>query len=97
MAATYDIGDVVRIASVFTQVDVPIDPTTVSVSVKPPTGATVTYSFGGAGTIIKDTVGRYHVDISIPASGTYRYRWVSTGTGAAAKEGWFQVRMRQVA
>lgn len=95
MAATYDIGDVVRINSGFSQLTVPIDPTTVALSVTLPNGTTVPFTYAGA-TVIKDSVGNYHVDMSATQHGTYRYRWFSTGTGQAAEEGWFQVRAQRV-
>lgn len=93
---TYDIGDVVRISNTFTQNAAVIDPGTVSLKVVAPDASSVTYTYAGA-TVVKDSVGVYHVDVAIALSGTYLYRWVSTGTGAGAEESWFQVRARRVA
>jgi hypothetical protein len=95
MASTYDIGDVVRISSIFTQSDVSIDPTTVTLALTAPDGTQATYSYAGT-TIVKDSTGNYHVDVSPTQHGTYRYRWASTGTAQGAEEGWFQVRLRRV-
>lgn len=95
MANTYDIGDVVRIYGAFSQASIPIDPSTVTLQVAAPDATSVTYTYAGA-TIVKDSVGNYHVDIDILQRGTYRYRWSSTGTGKAAEENWFQVRTQRV-
>lgn len=92
---TYDIGDVVRISSTFTQNAVAIDPSTVSLTVKDPAATSTTYTYAGA-TVTKDSVGNYHVDVAPTLTGTYKYRWVSTGTGQAAEENSFQVRTRRV-
>lgn len=95
MANTYDIGDVVHISSAFTQLTVPIDPSTVTLKVTLPDGTQNTYTYPAD--VAKDSVGNYHVDLAITMMGTYRYRWFSTGGGAAAEEGWFQVRTQRVA
>jgi hypothetical protein len=95
MASTYDIGDIVRITSVFTQNAAVIDPSTVALAIKAPDATTTTYTYAGA-TITKDSPGTYHVDVAPTLTGTWRYRWVSTGTGAGAEESWFQVRVRRV-
>lgn len=96
MANTYDVGDVVHLTSEFTQNDVPFDPSTVSLKVTRPDGTQASYSYAGS-TVTKDSTGNYHVDIAITMRGTYRYRWFSTGAGAAAEESWFQVRSQRVA
>lgn len=93
MANTYDIGDVVRLTANFKQAN-SIDPDTVTAKVKLPNGSTTTYTYPA--TISKDSTGNYHVDIAAAASGTHRYRWFSTGFGAASKESWFQVRTQLV-
>lgn len=99
---TYDIGDVVRIYSIFTEDPVvptddpvPIDPATVSLTILKPDGTSQSYTYAGS-TVAKDSTGNYHVDFAPTARGTYKYRWASTGTGASAKEGKFQVRVQEV-
>lgn len=95
MANTYDIGDVSRVSGAFSQLGVPVDPSTVTLKVTLPDGTQTTYTHPA--TITKDSTGNYHVDVAITQRGTYRYRWFSTGGGAAAEEGWFQVRTQRVA
>lgn len=92
---TYDIGDVVRIFSTFTQNAVGIDPSTVTLKLVRPDATTQSYTYAGA-TVTKDSTGNYHVDVAPAVNGTYKYRWSSTGTGAAAEEGQFQVRAQKV-
>lgn len=94
MANTYDVGDVVRLTSAFKQGATPVDPDTVSVKVKLPNGSTTTYTYPA--TITKDSAGNYHLDLATSVSGTHRYRWFSTGFGAASAEQWFQVRTQLV-
>lgn len=94
MASTYDIGDVVRLSAGFVQTTA-IDPGTVALTVQAPDATSTTYTFA-LSTVTKDSTGNYHVDITPTQTGTYRYRWVSTGNGAAAEEKWFQVRTKRV-
>ena len=95
MNTTYDIGDMVRLTGTFTQNAAVVDPSTISVKLLAPDATSSTYTYSG-GTVVRDSMGVYHVDVAPVLSGTYRYRWVSTGTGAAAEEEWFQVRSRRV-
>lgn len=95
MASTYDIGDTVRLANVFTQSGTAIDPTAVTLVVRLPDATQTSYTYAG-NTITKDSTGHYHVDVSTTIAGIYRYRWTSTGTGAASEESWFEVRPRRV-
>jgi hypothetical protein len=91
IANTYDIGDEVRITAVFTQQDIPIDPTTVALTLTYPDASSIVYTYAGSG-VLRDSTGVYHFDIIPAARGTYRYKYVSTGAGTAAQSGWFQVR-----
>jgi uncharacterized protein YfaS (alpha-2-macroglobulin family) len=83
-------GDLVRISGTFRDLaGAAIDPGTVALKVAKPSGAT-TYTFA-LGTVIKDSVGNYHVDVSITEAGQWSYRWESTGAGQAAEQGQFTV------
>lgn len=80
-------GDVVRLAADFTDPAAAlVDPGVVTCKVQDPAGAVVTYA-GGA--IVRDSLGRYHVDVPIALSGRHYYRWIGTGANAAAEEGSF--------
>ena len=72
----------------------PTDPTTVSLQIRLPGGTLVSSVYGGAtdaGTIVKDSTGRYHADYLPLTVGTHRYRWEGTGAAYAAGEGSFAV------
>lgn len=94
--AGYDIGDVAAISVLVRDSDshALIDPTTISCTVQPPTGDAVSYTVVGVGEgeIVRNATGDYEVRHPITLSGLYRYRWVTTGTGAGAEEGSFTVR-----
>lgn len=94
---SYDVGDYVRISNAFTTLvtGAAIDPTTVSLVVRAPDGTSTTYTYAGA-TVTKDSTGSYHADIPATMAGLWRYRWTSTGTGAASEESVFEVIPRRV-
>lgn len=97
MTNTYDVGDLVRVSAVFANsAGTAIDPTVVTLQVKVPAGTTTTYTYLTDVALVKDSPGHYHVDVNVTASGEWWYRWASTGTGQAAEESAFTVRMEQV-
>ncbi len=99
MANAYDIGDVVRCSSTFTDTGGnKADPTTVHfVHTTPDQTDTVntrtSTSTGLVDTIYKVATGVYYRDITIgSSSGAYWYRFSSTGLITAADEAVFRVR-----
>ena len=93
----FDVGDVARITSEFTDVDnAAIDPSTVQLEVTTPSGTKTTFTYAGA-EIVKDSTGDYHRDVDVTESGVWIFRWSSTGTGKAAVEGDFSVRKKRTA
>ena len=94
---TYDIRDVVRITAAFTQSGSALDPTTVSLIVRTPDGALTTYVYPTDAALVRVSLGNYRLDFAVTQAGQHWYRWVTTGTGAAAEESWFAVRPKQVA
>lgn len=93
---TYDQGDVVRCSVAFTDgAGAAVDPTTVRFRLSGP-NTTLNYLYGTDVALVKDSVGNYHVDVSVSSSGstsagTYSYRFESTGNYQAAVEGTFTV------
>jgi hypothetical protein len=87
----YSVGDVVRLSGAFTSSSVAVDPSTVTVTVREPTGSRTTYTY-----VVKDSVGNYHLDHTVAMAGFHWYRWLSTGVGAAASEQKFNVRKLEV-
>ena len=60
----------------------PTDPSAVSLVVTDPTGAQVTYTYGGSGTITKVSTGVYTLNVQCLLDGLWSYVWI--GTGAAS-------------
>ena len=83
----YEIGNVVTFTAVFkTASGTLVDPTAVYFAVKPDDGSTTIYTYGVGATIVRDSAGTYHIDLSATSAGGYWVRAYSTGTGQAAKE-----------
>lgn len=92
MANTYDKGDLVRVAAVFTNTaGTAIDPTAVLFQFRGPGVDTTDYTYGTDTELVKDSTGNYHVDINANASGKWYYRFYATGTGQSADEDYFAV------
>ena len=98
MASTYDIGDVVRCAAVFTlAAGSTVDPTKVYFSKQTPDGAISNSTYSALTTdITRSALGHYQKDLITTGAGLYEYRFWSTGTGQAAEEGYFSVRAKRV-
>jgi hypothetical protein len=96
----YDIGDVANLTLLVKDGDYALtDATTISCTIQRfvggvATGAAVVYNVVGSDDdeVIRLSVGSYAVRYPITADSFYRYRWVTTGTGAGASEGSFYVR-----
>jgi hypothetical protein len=91
---TYDIGDVARLNATFTNeiTGTVADPTTVTLTVKPPQSVAVVYTYGVGGTIVKVSTGVYRADITLTEARRWRYKWKGTGDLAAAELGSVYVR-----
>lgn len=81
----------VRLAVAFSVATVATDPSTVTLTVQDPSGNETAYTYA-AGQVTKDGTGNYHYDLTTDEAGTWHYRWVGTGTCAAASEGIIKVR-----
>lgn len=90
----YDVGDRVRLRGVFTDLaGADTDPTTIVCKYQDPSGneTSVTYPT----TIVKESTGRYYLDLDIDEAGTWHYRWNGTGAVVAAGEQSFIARDTQ--
>ena len=74
------VGDVVRLTATFRVGSTNTDPTTVSCTVKTPSGVTTVHTFGSSA-IVHSATGAYYLDQACSEDGTWRVLW--TGTGAA--------------
>lgn len=91
MAGLYHLGDVVRIETTFTNpAGTPVVPTSVVLTIKPPSGANETP------TPTTPSTGVYRCDYTPSLEGLYRYRWAGTGSNAGADEGHFTVKKSAV-
>jgi len=93
MANVYDVGVLVRVKVSFTDIsNAAVDPTVVNLTWSVDGGATTTWVYQGAGSIVKDSTGNYHADLDTTAKpGVWAYRWWSTGSGQSAANTTFQV------
>lgn len=98
MPNIYDVGDKIRISGDFTDInDEDIDPTVTTFKFTDPSGNTTTYIYETDDELARDSLGHFHVDISIDEAGTWYYRWIGTGAVQAAEEGHFTVREPHIA
>jgi hypothetical protein len=84
--ATYEMGQVVRATGTFKNAAGDIfDPSVVKFRVRTPAAVVTEYIYGQNADLVKDSTGIYHFDVVLGAAGQWKYRWISTGTGATAK------------
>ena len=89
--ATHDIGDKVTLQVTFTDsAGDPVDPTTVSCTVRSPNGTLTAPSTQG-------TAGVYTATVEPTTPGTWYYRFAGTGSYVAAEEDSFKIREQQTA
>lgn len=90
---SYDVGDRVRIYSNFaTPARVDTDPGTIVCKYVDPSGNVTTKTYGSDAEVVKDSTGRFHLDIDVDEAGTWTYRWNGTGAVVAAGEQTFVAR-----
>jgi hypothetical protein len=86
----YQKGDMVRVTGVFTDLlGALIDPTSTSFKATKPSGSLLSYTYPT--TIVRDSLGNFHIDVSVDEVGTWYYRWESTGVGQASEPAEFVV------
>lgn len=87
---TYDIGDLIRLSAAF-DVSGPTDPTTLVFEIREPDGTTTTHTYGVGVEIVRDSLGRFHLDWSADLPGLHLYRVAGTGAAQAVEQGAFRV------
>ena len=92
---THDLGDLVRVEGKFytATTGVLADPTVVKLTIREPDATLTTYVYGTDAALVKASTGTYYADINADLVGMWHYRWWSTGTGQAAEEGRFRIRV----
>lgn len=96
MTNVYKKKSLVRISSEFTISSVDTDPTTVTCRYKDPNNAVTTLVYGTDAALVKDAVGKYHVDIQANIAGNWWYRFEATGAVVAANEAEFVILWSQI-
>lgn len=84
-----DVGDVAKITATFKVAGVLTDPGTVAITIRPPTASE--YSRTYPSNITRVSEGVYATNIPCTEVGRWYYQWLSTGAGAGANTGYFQV------
>ena len=93
---TYTKHSLVRVSAEFTLASTDTDPVTVTCYYKDPTGNKTTLVYGTDAALVKDSTGKYHVDITAATSGYWAYRFEGSGTVTAANEAEFLVLASQL-
>ena len=97
LMATFDIGDRIRLGVTFKDIaDELSDPTEVTIKHRNSTAGSATAIYdGGAGAVVKDGTGAYHLDIDLDNPGRWYWRAQGDDTPEAAGERSFSVRASQ--
>lgn len=94
---TFQIGDTVRLTGTFRDEDkVLTDPTTVTVSTKTPGGVVQTWHYSTDADVIKDSTGKYHIDVAPDSEGRWTFQWKAEGTLVTLEEQHFLVRTPEI-
>ena len=96
----YDPGDSVRVSLLCANSSgVAIDPTTLTLTVKPATSTATVYTYGTGAVIVKDSTGNYHADITVTAhyGGVWYYKFTATGSYVGMAQSSFAVRVDDAA
>ena len=91
------VGNMMRVAASFLDAQKLLnDPDVVKFKIELPDKSIVDYTYGVDAELVKVTIGKYYVDISLDNPGTYEYYFYSTGTGQAAAQGSFIVIDKEI-
>jgi hypothetical protein len=101
------IGDLIRVgnhsggsrAAFATAAGTATDPTAVTLTVEAPDATLAEYGWptdGADGALVRETTGRFYVDVDIDQDGVWSYRLAGTGAVQAVTEGQFYVQASEV-
>lgn len=88
---TIRIGDTIRIFATVTLNDVPTDPTTLTITIQPPTGSPYSFTWPADPEVVKDGVGQFHFDQVVTQGGTWSFSWDADGAVDVTGSGTFEV------
>jgi hypothetical protein len=92
MAYEYDLSDAPTFRCDFAVDGVATDPTTISLTIRTPSGTETTYTYADGGGVTKAGTGIYTRQVTLSERGIWFWRWVGTGTCQSASEGTVRVR-----
>lgn len=93
MVETFIPGEVVHIPFRITTIaGTTADPGGITLLVKPPVGADISYTYGVAPEVVRDAEGLYHANIPVAAVGRWYYRLELSAPSSGAAEGHFTVQ-----
>jgi len=92
---SFDVGDLVRIRARFLVSSRYTDPGDVTLILKPPSGASISFTDADP-EMIREDDGMYYLDHLLDQSGLWRFRWEGTSPAQGAQEGLFLVREQKV-
>lgn len=94
--AQLDTGDVTRCSVTFKNLaGATVDPNTVTLKLKLPDNTILSSTYLVDDEVIKDSVGKYHLDYLISQGGIHYYKWEGSGAVFAAEESQFFVKITQ--
>ena len=76
-------GTIVKARITFTNPDTKakVDPTSVTVAVRKPSGTSTTYTYGVSPELVKESTGVFYVPISLSEDGTFVWKWTGSAVG----------------
>lgn len=89
--ADYELNDTADLRCTFKVSGAVTDPTTISLTVRAPSGTSTTYTYAAA-TVTRTSEGVYHRNTTLDERGVWFWRWAGTGTCQAAAEGTLTVK-----
>lgn len=87
MPMLYDVGDVVKVSSVFTnQSGTAVDPAQVKFRSRDPEGVITIYTYGTDIEVVKTATGNYYLSLPLTKPGTWNVRFEGNTTNRGAAE-----------
>ena len=62
------------------------DPVGIMFKIKDPLGVLTTYLYGTDAQLLKDSLGKYTIDLILPIAGKYKIRWETTAPNISIEE-----------
>lgn len=93
---TLTVGDIRRLGvTIRNSTGNAVDPTTLTIVVRAPSGTETTYTYGTDAVVVKSSTGVYQMDLSLTEQGKWKYDWTGTGTAQGSEGASFIVRPKQ--